>query len=224
MTITAAKTKKLNVESVTEILSDEREDTASPEEATEELEMVLKKDPDTFLKLVHYAHKKIKYFYKGGNIAGYTGMDIVQITLEKIIKGIRKWNRNKIPDFTNFLYVATFSVIRAAHKKEKKFITLDPYDAEGEFDENRFPEFIKKCYAEDFRDKIFGTDFESLLAGLQKDLEEDVNAYFVLEEILEGNDSNIEISAKLGIDIKEVVNAKRRIKYKTDNLIEQQLH
>ncbi len=224
MSITAAKTKKLNVESVTEILSDEREDIASPEEATAELEKVMKENPDCFLKLVHYAHKKIRYFYKGGNIAGYTGMDIVQITLEKIIKGIRKWNRKKIPDFTSFLFVATFSVVRAAHKKESKFITLDLYDGEGKLDENRFPEFIKECYSEDFRDKIFRKDFESLLANLQKDLEEDVNAYFVFEEILEGNDSNIAISSKLGIDVKEVVNAKRRIKYKANNLIEQQLH
>ncbi len=215
MTIAAAKTNKIEIEGITEIQTDESEDTASPEEAKDEIVRTLQENKDFFLRLVHYAEKKIKYLYKGGNISGHTGMDIVQMTLERIIKGKRKWNRQKIPRIESFLHLAVFSVIRDEHNKAKKFATLDMYDADGRFDENRFPEFIKECYAHDFSKKLFEDDFEQLLTMLQKDIETDIDGYFVLEEILKGNDSNISIADKLGIEIKDVVNAKKRIKNKT---------
>ena len=43
-------------------------------------------------------------------------------------------------------------------------------------------------------------------------LEQDEIGYFVFEEILEGEKSNINIAAKLGISVNDVSNAKRRIK------------
>ena len=66
-------------------------------------------------------------------------------------------------------------------------------------------------------------DFEKIdesefIDKLETEFENDETAFFVFQEILDGNKSNIDISKKLGIEVKDVENARKRIKRKALNL------
>ena len=55
---------------------------------------------------------------------------------------------------------------------------------------------------------------EFIISNFEKGLEDDTNAYYVLQERMKGNKSNIAISKELGISVVEVENALKRIKRK----------
>lgn len=55
-------------------------------------------------------------------------------------------------------------------------------------------------------------DFYELIAELEAELENDEEAYYVLQERLKGDDSNISIAKELGLEVREVENALKRIR------------
>ena len=52
----------------------------------------------------------------------------------------------------------------------------------------------------------------------KNELDNDETAFFVFQEMLDGNKSNIDVASKLGIEVKDVENARKRIKRKALNI------
>ena len=95
-----------------------------------------------------------------------------------------------------------------------KFDELDP-----ESEHFSITSFCNQLDTQDFDENIFSSDLGTLIAKLKHLLKEDVYASFVLDEILDGAESNIEIASTLKIPVKDVENAKKRIRNKSNKLI-----
>jgi hypothetical protein len=104
-------------------------------------------------------------------------------------------------------------------KKKKKhtkpvIIPLNSTDKEGKVLPDTIADIEKaRSYKEDsFGIEDTNGDFEEMISKTEKQLEHDEVAYFVFQERIEGVKSNKVIAAKLGISVREVENALKRIK------------
>lgn len=217
---------------------------ASIEETTDALEAAFKGDKNLSVKLIKYAERKIPMIMGGKNDGRLMPEDVLGEAVERILEGKRKWKKNRIPKIEQLIMMVIVSLIRIeADKildienplynfleageteqkknkngsKKRRIIPLNYADREGKASEDTIIDTeLYKADKKKFEDEF---DFESydkeeLIEQLESELEEDENAFFVLIEILEGNKSNIDIAEKLGIEVKDVENARKRIKRK----------
>ncbi len=187
---------------------------ASKEEVIEALENAYKDNRNFQTDLLDYTLKTIRYYFFCDQIYEQTADDVLQIVIEKILNCKRKWYKQRIPDFLNFIMMVIYSYVRNERKKKDEFRTVDIYDNEGNLIEFDIIDLIRESSREDLADNIFKEGLEESIEKLQKYLEKDINAYFVLDELLNGVKENCEIAKNLCIDEHEVETARRRIKEK----------
>lgn len=220
------------------------DEIASIEETTDALEAAFKKDKNLSVKLISYAGRKIPMIMGGKNDGRLMPEDVLAEAVARILEGKRKWRKNRIPKIEHLIMMVIVSLIRieadkildienplyneleAGEKEQKKnengykkrrIIPLNQTNKEGKLIEDT----IIDTESFKFNNKKFEDEFdfeavneEELIDQLEKDLEEDETAFFVLQEILEGIKSNIDIAKRLGIEVKDVENARKRINRK----------
>ena len=176
-------------------------------------------DPRLRYRLVYYALKNIRLYFSSDNINGLTAQDVVQSVIEKLITGLRKWNKQHIPDIKSLMFAAIKSFIRNEIRRKKKTVLLSINKHTPEVNEASLKRYINDCNRRDYEDNIFCSDLEIIITKLKQNFKNDDYASIVLDEILEGAESNIEIAKNLNIPIKDVENAKKRIRNKANKLI-----
>ena len=192
---------------------------ASYKDVSSELCKVLSHEKQFRYRLVYYALKNIRLYFSSDSMNSLSAQDVVQIVLEKIITGVRKWNKCLIPDIKALLFLSIKSFIRNEKRRIKNMVLLDFDSLSFELNRSSLSEFSDKMNFKDFNDNIFSSDFHIIISKLKYHLKEDIYASFVLDEILEGAESNIEIAVSLNIPVKDVENAKKRIRNKSNKLI-----
>jgi RNA polymerase sigma factor (sigma-70 family) len=192
---------------------------ATKEEVAEALENAYRNISNFHKRLLFFALSKIRYYFHTNSFQNYTAADVVQETLVKIIGLKKKWYPAHIPDFHKFVRFAILSFIRNERKKKEKIKTVDLYDENGSFAEENIKDLLKEYAREDFVEKLFRDDLETVFEKCLNELEHDVYAHFVLEERLESVRSNIAIADKLGIEVSEVEKARKRIRTKFQRLL-----
>ena len=190
-----------------------QESIATQNDVISELCRVLAYEKQLRYRLVYYALKNIRLYFSSDSMNSLNAQDVVQIVIEKIITGARKWNKSLIPDIKALLFLTIKSFIRNERRRIKNVRLL-------KFDElDSITSFCNQLDTQDFDENIFSSDLGTLIAKLKHLLKEDVYASFVLDEILDGAESNIEIASSLKIPVKDVENAKKRIRNKSNKLI-----
>lgn len=148
-------------------------------------------------------------------------------TIEKlifmVIISLIRIEAEQIPDIHDKLYNPMET---GAAEKEKKIrkpriipLYYTPKNESEEKDQGNTIAEIEKYKNADKSEYENDFDFQRLdeaamISKFEEELEEDENEFFVFQEMIEGNKSNIDIAKKLGIEVKEVENARKRIKRK----------
>lgn len=135
----------------------------------------------------------------------------------------------KIPDIDNQLYdpreAGEPENIKSHKSTKRKIIPLYYSKEENAGNDNTVAdtEHYRSMGKSEIEDSFNfeNIDEEELIINLIKEFEneEDIYQYFVFEEMLQGNKSNIDIANKLGIEVKQVENTKKKIKRKVFNLL-----
>lgn len=217
------------------------DEAATLEETANALEAAFKSDKNLTTKLTKYAGRKIPLIMGSKNDGRLMPEDVLMEAVARILQGKRKWYKNKEPKIEKLIILVIVSLIRIEadqiadvenplyseleagitdkkkNKQRRRIIPLNYRDKEGNESEDTIIDVeLYQADKKKFEDEF---DFESydkneLLEELESELEEDETAFFVLLEMLEGNKSNIDIAKKVGIEVKEVENARKRIKRK----------
>jgi hypothetical protein len=193
---------------------------ASRAEVFDALEEAYRKDRNLQKKLIHYAGKQIFKWFEKYAIGVITSADVVQIVIKKLIDGDRKWNRERIPNIIHLVLMAIISFVRNESKKYQNPNYKENTDHVVQYDENEdltklnLSEITKLYLDEDLNNESFSAKAERIFTKCKEKLENDndTDAYFVMEEFEKDNFSNIQIAANLKINVKEVENAKKRIR------------
>ena len=196
-----------------------QESIATQNDVISELCRVLAYEKQLRYRLVYYALKNIRLYFSSDSMNSLNAQDVVQIVIEKIITGARKWNKSLIPDIKALLFLSIKSFIRNERRRIKNVRLLKFDELDSESDHFSITSFCNQLDTQDFDENIFSSDLGTLIAKLKLLLKDDVYASFVLDEILDGAESNIEIASTLKIPVKDVENAKKRIRNKSNKLI-----
>ncbi|MBK7377436.1 MAG: hypothetical protein IPJ03_00230 [Ignavibacteriales bacterium] len=216
----------------------DEDDIATKEEAMHEIERVFKSDKDLLNKLEGFATGflyRLDYEHK---LLRLGADNIVGMCIEKICYGNRKWDKNKHPNIVEFMNHAIVSIIRDELKRKKEIkcipindiqraehspdqdkqelenmLYMDNINIQGEVTTSASENAQMKSNDSPFCDDQTENE-EFIISNFEKGLEDDTNAYYVLQERMKGNKSNIAISKELGISVVEVENALKRIKRK----------
>ena len=196
---------------------------ATPKEASEALASALKNKKRFRYEIVFYALKNIKRYFGSNYMKGLQATDVVQIVLEKIITGVRHWNKSEMPDICKFILVTIHSYIR--NEKIRTGIPDIVNFTDLPACEFEYPAVDgARSEIKNHHNKVFASDAEMLCERLLMHFDNinDVYAYYVLQEVFNGAESNIEIAEELDINIREVENAKKRIRRKAKQLLNKQ--
>jgi RNA polymerase sigma factor (sigma-70 family) len=193
---------------------------ASKKEIVNALEEAFKADKELHTKLLNFTNKRIWYYFFSGTFKGRDANDVLQIVIEKIIKGRRRWHKDRIPNIVEFILMVIVSYIRNEwKKKEISEECVGDFDDIEQLREAKLVELIRENAKRDAEDELFSKKYDELEKGCFAAFEDDETAYFVLEYMLDGVESNQEIAAGLKISVNEVSNAKRRIKYRLFDIL-----
>ena len=226
----------------------EGESFADALEVCNAVESAYKKDKNLQTKFTKYTDRKIIEIMGGKNDGRLRPDDVVEEAVLRILNLNRKWYKSRVPKIENLILMVIVSLIRIEAEKimdienrlydkreetkvktsvnkkhnKRRIISLNYKDKDGKesdttiIDNEYYKQNNKDKYEDDF--DFEQLDENELICSLEKELEEDEAAFFVFQEILDGNKSNIDIAAKLGIEVKEVENARKRIKRKAIKL------
>jgi len=204
--------KDLNTESL-------NHDYASKEEIIVALITCLGKGNNVRQSLSYYSLGLLRYYFGCDNIRGLTSDDVVHNVIEKILGGIRKWDKRKFPELIDFIRVAILSYIRNERKRVDKYEELDLCE-EVENENLSSSDYVRICIENDLNTGTLNAEcFAELCTKLINSLNDDIYASFVLEKRLEGMKSNIQIAEQLGLEVKEVEKTLKRIKRKYTEVI-----
>ena len=196
---------------------------ASKGEVIEALENAYKNIPGFHKRLIYFTLKHIRLYFHSDSFRGIAADDVVNTVIEKTINLKRKWYRDKITDFSQFLRFSILSYIRNERKRKEANEPIDNsdelYDWEGVFREERFIDLVRETLRQDFAEENFALNFEMLLDKCYSAFEKDENTFFVFDARLDGEKSNVKIADDLKIEVKDVENALKRIKYQINKLI-----
>lgn len=221
----ARKDKKKAGDENTEETSEENDhprNCATKEECCAAIADAYRSDKDLNIKINYITLGKIRYFSFSNAVNGQSADDVVQNVMELIIAGKRNWDKDKFPNVINYLIAAIHSYVRNESKKKQKWKSEDIYDENGNLKEDQIEKFLREAIAADISEDFFKEKLEGLITELLHTLEPDLNAYCVCDEILKNDtvEMNNEILAKrLGLTLQEVKLAKRKIKYRTNQII-----
>lgn len=195
---------------------------ADAEEVSKEIEKVFKEDPQLMVKLLKVAETFIYGLTGSYQINKLGAHDIVMESIEAILTLKRKWYKSKCPNIVVLLIGVCKSKIRNFvngndYKNKNKVIPLYPVDEENKNGNSIYDDEQGKRY--DKNDQIFDKSDEAIIQNLLDLFKDDDVAYCVLDELLRTSDYDVKeqnqlLAKNLGISVKEVENAKKRIKYK----------
>ena len=214
--------KKSGADSATIVLEDnlsQQACIASHKDVISELHKIFSGEKQFRYRLVYYALKNIRLYFSSDSMNSLSAQDVVQIVLEKIITGVRKWNKCLIPDIKALLFLSIKSFIRNEKRRIKNTVLLDFDSLGSELNRSSLSGFSDQMNIQDINDNIFSAELSIVISKLKHQLKDDIYASFVLDEILEGAESNIEIAQSLNIPVKDVENAKKRIRNKSNKLV-----
>lgn len=227
-------------------------DIASIDEVINELDAAFRSDKNLRTKLNHQALQNLYKYTGQAKISGYDAEEIVSVVISKMLetntKKNRKWNKAQCPNIVEFIFMCIVSFIKNERKKlgsnipplydiretgleskEKKrnnkaeTIPADVVYKNGKVSENTNYDIQRaKNYSENTN--TFEQDFEEIILDTERQLEDDLEAYYVFQERLNGVKSNQEIGKKLGITVKDVENALKRIRRKIVSLEKNQIY
>jgi hypothetical protein len=147
---------------------------------------------------------------RGGKNSAYcsTGEDIVHDIILGILCGRIIWDSERVPNINTFMHHQIRSQVSNLVRSERMKIV--PYRRLG--DDPSIPKYIDadKVWSEPMENILEEQDRKELREKILSELSDDVLGHFVFEEIIEGS-GNKWIAEDLGIAVKDVVNAKRRI-------------
>lgn len=195
---------------------------ASTEEVISEIEKVFKQDKYLMTKLIKEV-ETITFGYKlTGKFVEINAADIVMTAIEKILLGIRKWDKNKCPNIVVLIYGVIKSEIRnKVNSKEngnnQKIVPLENENYENNDNNNIYD--IESGRRYNPLNPETDVDEEVLYQRILTLFEDDPIAYCVLEELLSSSDYDIKeqnqlLAKNLGIEVTDVEKAKKRIKYR----------
>lgn len=198
---------------------DENYGIASKEKACTALEEAYKCTKDLQVIFEYRALSHIRFYFFSDRIKEMTASDIVQEAVLLIITGKRKWNVRLVPNIINFVFMVIVSFIRNERKKQNHHISLQEIDEDGDPKQAGLIELFKESFRKDLETDLSKSDYETLIVKCLKELEHDIYATFVFEELIEGTQSNIKIADNLKISVSEVEASKKRIKRKLKEII-----
>ena len=218
---------KIRTAEISDTGDDEQLEYASEELVLNALNDAFKSDQALFNKLKQHA---IKWYALVDFKRNATDDDAADVVIESVIKIIslrRKWYNDKVPNIVNLILLVIVSEIRNGRKKKNPFVKETSfYNKDGELIEENSVDIIRAYLREDIFNGNTGEQIEDWITRLFNIFEKnnDVSAYFVLENLLEVDrtiikEPEIHIASELKIDVAEVKNAIRRIKRNIHQLI-----
>ena len=207
-------------------------DVATVEEFKEAFEIELK-DKSFLIALTEIALSKIRYYFYENEMNGITAEGLVSDVLIKFYEGKRTWYNKSTRSLKQQFILTIVSEVRnkfdLEYKKNKKGDSEENNEnkysprlkMESLYDKN---DNVKDYLVEDKvtidEDNCANEDLDLEIKKAKEALEEDddIEAYFVFEEILKEGKDNKAIAEKLKMPIKDVQNAKKRIIRKTKNI------
>jgi len=184
-------------------------------------------------------HQAIYYMNLHLGTTSYKGLtpeDIIQDATIKILEGKRVWKKYKI-NFEIIFMLVVISIIKNLANSEKgnnsddyhssknsKFVPLEYINEEGEVDlnveikENLYQDYLREYNEEEDEWEILLNRFSEIIEEVKLILEQkdDLTALAILDilldiEIDQKDKTNQKIAERLGIQVNEIVNAKKRI-------------
>ncbi len=184
---------------------------ASKEEVIAAFEDAYKNIEHFHKRLLNFTLGKIRDYFHANTFRNTDADDVVQTVIKSMLCLRRKWYKNKIPDFPQFVRFSILSYIRNERKRKDRTKPVALFDEDGNPTAANIYEVLREFAREDLADKDFKKDIEKIYDECSRVLEDDVYASFVFDELCEGLRSNIKIAEKLQIDVCEVEKAKKRI-------------
>lgn len=192
--------------------SEEPHEYATSEEVIEALGKAFKENKNLDTIIFYVTLVKIRYYFFSDTIRGQDANDVLHDVIEKIISGKRRWNKSKVPNIVEFVFMVIHSHVRNERKKTDNEALVEDFDDVEKLTKQNLVELIRETTRQDSFDEVFKQTYEELIDKYLTLLEDDINGYFVFDEILKGEKSNVNIASNLLITVNDVVNAKRRIK------------
>ena len=190
---------------------------ASPQETMEAFNGAVEKDKTLYKRLRKYADDMISRYYNGKEL-WFQGGEILEILLNKIESGDRKWKKERC-GIVSFLFKATESVVRNELKRKELKITQGYTDAgtlNNEFEEEYSDVDIENVASQGEEEgfEVSGKE-EELIRILEDKLiesgdEECIDIYGALESHKISINKNKEIAEKLSWTVSKVENVKKR--------------
>ena len=212
-----------NDEELTETLEKiAQKELANKEEVIAEIEACFQREINLTQRLSFTALGFIRHYFFRDTIGNYTSDDVVNNVMEKIISCKRRWDKERFPYILDFIRISMLSYVRNERKRKAKFELVDLCNEEGELEEWKHQDYLTVCFNNDLNENLLDPfKYQKLYDQLWFELRKDVYATFVLEKRIDGMKSNIEIARNLGIEIREVENALKRIKRKYSEIFRQ---
>ena len=212
-----------NDEELTETLEKiAQKELANKEEVIAEIEACFQREMNLTQRLSFTALGFIRHYFFRDTIGNYTSDDVVNNVMEKIISCKRRWDKERFPYILDFIRISMLSYVRNERKRKAKFELVDLCNEEGELEEWKHQDYLTVCFNNDLNENLLDSfKYQKLYDQLWFELRKDVYATFVLEKRIDGMKSNIEIARNLGIEIREVENALKRIKRKYSEIFRQ---
>lgn len=183
-------------------------------EVSQEIDTLSKNERLFYEKLINFTQKVIYKAYP--LLSDKNPKEYVHRALAKLLTGERKWYKDKHPDIMDAIRLA----IKSEIENEKSLKTINKHK-HGEGKVARFNSIYYTRDGEDYVTEIIdespsiedNLNKKILFGDIFKKLEEkgDLIGFCVLDELLSGNE-NSQIAEKLGISVREVENALKRIK------------
>lgn len=216
------------------------DEIAAREEVANALDSAIKKDKNLILKLTRYTQSKMVRLL-GKHSGRLQPDDIVSEAINRILEVDRKWRKNKVPKIENLIIMTIVSLIKieAEKIKDPDNQLYNPIEAgltdSAKLRKNKKPRIIPLFYTDRNNSGNDNTvadtegykctgrhrieddfDFESLdeedyISRLESELEDDELAFYVFQNRIDGNKSNIELAKESGVSVNDVVNAYKRL-------------
>lgn len=195
---------------------------ANKDEVLNEIERVFREDNMLMTKLIKKAEILLSTLTNNNKINGLEAADIVMESIDAILSLNRKWYKERCPNIVVLIIGVITSKIKNIvtgknFKYENKIIPLFQNDENDDQQNSVYDnELGKRFNKADFE---FENDGEEIINNILKLFEYDTEAYCIIDELLRTDDYNVKeqnqlLSKQLGISVRDVENAKKRIKYK----------
>ena len=158
---------------------------------------------------------KYLYIFLNGRLRNkYEAKDIVHTLLDKLCSGERKWDKDKYPNFGVYFFMIIKSHVWNLSVVEEKYVqTGDLYDEDNEEFDAEPAIDLDSLNSLSLKEVLSDKDANELQNLCLKELKDDENAAIIFLYRADGLMNN-EIAGDLGLDIKIVEAAVKRIKRK----------